>query len=310
MFAPVLSGLSTHGLRKATGREKPPQYDLAWAQYSVARNAESLGIDPASIVGYWPMWEGAGGIAWDVSNRSNNSTLNLTDASWKNNYLNCHTSNVQQGDCGICLQDIFDNDSNWSIFCRILFTNLADDRKFLGYEELSASAVQWWHLEYNDYYSTLNGQFDDDATKARIDYASDFSALNPSTYVWYNIWAYYVDGTGYTMYADDHYLGTYNIDHGSMAAPYNRLWIGSNGRDGGQIGYIDFVNVFQFAPNRRLREFLHTHPYYLLQPVPTVRFFDMEAETGPITENIAGNLNASGSLSRKLSLTRTLTGSI
>jgi hypothetical protein len=54
----IIPGFGTY-LRRLWQR-KPEQYDFDWAQYSVARNAERIGIDPASIVGYWPFWEGCG----------------------------------------------------------------------------------------------------------------------------------------------------------------------------------------------------------------------------------------------------------
>lgn len=78
MFIPVNGyGLSVGGQRRATGREKPKQFGpLSYVQYCVARNAERLGIDPANIAGYWPMWEGAGGRAWDVSLHGNHGILN------------------------------------------------------------------------------------------------------------------------------------------------------------------------------------------------------------------------------------------
>ena len=88
-------GLSTHGHRKATGRVKPKQYgSLSYVQSCVARNAESIGIDPASIVGYWPFWEGAGGTAWDVSLYGLNAVFGSNTVDWANDSVYFNSNNT------------------------------------------------------------------------------------------------------------------------------------------------------------------------------------------------------------------------
>jgi hypothetical protein len=57
------------------GTQKPKQWGaLSAVRSAVFRNAESIGIDPASIAGYWPMWEGSGDTAIDGI-KGNNASL-------------------------------------------------------------------------------------------------------------------------------------------------------------------------------------------------------------------------------------------
>lgn len=70
--------------RYNNGTRRPRQWGpLSDVQSAVAHNAERIGIDPASILGYWPLWEGAGGKAWDVSLYENHGTLE-NGPTWEN----------------------------------------------------------------------------------------------------------------------------------------------------------------------------------------------------------------------------------
>ncbi len=65
------------------GTQKPKQWGaLSAVRSAVFHNAESIGIDPASIAGYWPMWEGSGDTAIDGI-KGNNASL-VDSPSWGN----------------------------------------------------------------------------------------------------------------------------------------------------------------------------------------------------------------------------------
>lgn len=66
------------------GKQKPKQYGpLSYVQAVVRHNAERMGIDPASLVSYWPFWEKGGLTAHDYSLYKNDGTLNGSPI-WQN----------------------------------------------------------------------------------------------------------------------------------------------------------------------------------------------------------------------------------
>ena len=272
MFAPVLGGLSTHGLRKATGKEKPPQYDLKWAQYSVTRNAESLGIDPASIVGYWPMWAGAGGVhnifySVDV-------TALKSGFSWQKNYLNVDGS--QSSGLGLP-HNTAERPDNGPFSIVVVSENIKATIESAEILSNTADVSGGWSLKTEQYNDTGKIGFSKHSVRDLV------SFLNSSLLSDFSVWGVVVDENNnpiiYHNGITDDLFDSQSIEPPS--SPANIYCCGkSSGSDILPGGDIYTALLLDKTIPFSVFDFLYTHPYYLLQPVPMVRFFDMGAAEG------------------------------
>lgn len=266
MFIPVNGyGLSIGGQRRATGREEPKQFGpLSYVQYCVARNAERLGIDPASIVGYWPMWEGAGGRAWDVSSRGNHGILN-DRPSWVNRGLNFNGSSDH-----ISIPD-FDNEKTLSVFG--LFTSRAWDNSWLVNKRDGADDIQWQLLYHPD---LLRASIFDGSNDIG---AAEYTALNEDQQ--YHI-GFVTNGvnTGYVkLFVDGAEVDSATL-LGDMHIGTRELVIGTRAwdKDKGEFrGLMDGVRICNCVLTPDQIAFDYSHPYALLQPIPRPIFFDVGA---------------------------------
>ncbi len=286
MFAPVLGGLSTHGLRKATGKEKPPQYDLKWAQYSVARNAERIGIDPASIVGYWPMWEGAGKNVWDVSLYGNKAINEGGDWLDKRQGIQCNNAGelINVGDTYN-----FTTNDQFTILSQIRTTTGGLDWSSIFCRRNEGDYQYQLRVNDNNYLSFLAST---GSNESSFNFTTDEEAF--VGFVWY--------GNG-----SDH-LFCKNKEFEALSASESisslnvNCYIANQGSGQQSLGKIRYCLVFNTTLTRDKIDFFRQFPHYLLQPVPIVRWFDMGAAGLTFDSIIQGQTVVSPTLAQLQSL--------
>jgi hypothetical protein len=262
----IIPGFGTY-LRRLWQR-KPEQYDFDWAQYSVARNAERIGIDPASIVGYWPMWEGAGGTAFDVSLYGNHGTLGGPD--WASNCVDFNASGdyISLSKQSLCAFGT----GPFTILADAVHSSVNDFKYIFSLNKYDPGfAVHHDNNNRNPYiYDGGSKEFDytlpfGRQTIAYVRYSTDTNGTS-----------FFSNGVERDTLAYSANISTVSQSNiGNASASGNSSW--------GDKVYECLVATIAFTQDQIA--FLHTHPYYLLQPVPRTIYFDYGAsDSGATTE--------------------------
>jgi hypothetical protein len=278
MFIPVNGFQSIGAQRKATGREKPRQYGpLSYVQYSVARNAERIGIDPASIVGYWPFWEGAG-APYDVM-----SGTRATAIGSGNTWTGKKQIEVTQSggwDTNLTAPELGAND-NLTYIMKGQFLGMGEYSTVFGNRYGGASDFNWIKFE--------NRRFDF-RENIELDYSSHLSVGDHFEKV-------------AVKRGSDFFLYEYGILKTTASSlntiGWNPIYIGtgSTSNDESVDAIFDYCLVTLQALTESHAAFLNTHPHYLLQPVPRTIYFDYGAG-GAITAFVSDGISLSDTSSR------------
>jgi hypothetical protein len=249
------------------GTNKPRQWGpLSAVRSAVFRNAESMGIDPASFIGFWPAWEGAG-LVKDI--------ISANDMSF---FGNAYWENTGARTLGGTSDAIYANNNNnmsvgagdFSVIvhCNIHSNSSSTERGIFTKYNIGGSTIPNWVLAI---FSDYNYRF---RIRDEANNSADCATATSSVVLGDQVLCGSRDGsTAKLFYAEDGYTSATNASVGSIdnTSPLSlgRFYTTAST----DITFHQALYLKEKISRDQYRQ-LFGSPYILLQPNPTPLIFD------------------------------------